>query len=61
MSAPDNNMQVKATLQKRLRLNRDKVAKMITEEYDNIDEARYFTENMDIMCVTKLTSGDCHD
>lgn len=50
--------QIQANLRKRLRMNRTEVDKLITEEYGNTDQARYFRQNLDVMCVTKLANGD---
>lgn len=50
--------QVKANLRTQLRMNRTEVDGLITKEYGNTDQARYFRQNLDIMCVTKLANGD---
>lgn len=50
--------QIQANLRKQLRMNRTEVDKLITEEYGNTDQARYFRQNLDVMCVTKLANGD---
>lgn len=49
---------IQANLRKQLRMNRTEVDRLITEEYGNTDQSRYFRENLDIMCVTKLANGD---
>lgn len=50
--------QVKANLRTKLRMNRDEVNLEITKQYGITDQARYFKNNLDIMCVTKLANGD---